>query len=174
MATRTTTTGAGASRATGTKKTVSRAAPKRAASGAAKTAVKAPRKTARTAAASAPEAVSAPRAEPVIAAVSAPAPAPVESAPAAEMRTLRKKELVERIVDATDVKKRDVKPVVEAMLRILGDALAAGEELALPPFGKAKVNRQKDLPSGEMLVIRLRRQGQSEGEDSKAADDTDS
>jgi DNA-binding protein HU-alpha len=42
----------------------------------------------------------------------------------------------------------------------MGDALTAGEELILPPFGKAKVNRQKDLSSGEMLIVKLRRNDQ--------------
>ncbi|MCC0064252.1 MAG: HU family DNA-binding protein [Defluviimonas sp.] len=86
---------------------------------------------------------------------------------------LKKKELVERVVAASGVKKKDAKSVVEATLRVLGDALAAGEDLVLPPFGKAKVNRQKDLGSGEMLVIKLRRNGPAakpaDGEDETLA-----
>ncbi|MGB3313545.1 MAG: HU family DNA-binding protein [Albidovulum sp.] len=77
---------------------------------------------------------------------------------------LRKKELFERVVDATGAKKKDVKPIVEATLKALGDALSAGEDLVLPPLGKAKVNRQKDLGSAEMLVIRLRRQDEKPAE----------
>jgi DNA-binding protein HU-alpha len=72
---------------------------------------------------------------------------------------LRKKELFERVTEASGAKKRDVRLIVEATLKVLGDALAAGETLALPPFGKAKVNRQKDLASGEMLIVKLRRDG---------------
>lgn len=70
---------------------------------------------------------------------------------------LRKKELFERVVTLSGAKKRDVKAIVEATLQVLGDSLAAGKSLALPPFGRAKVNRQKDLASGEMMMVRLRR-----------------
>ena len=74
---------------------------------------------------------------------------------------LRKKELFERVVTISGAKKRDVKSIVEATLQVLGDALASGESLALPPFGRAKVNRQKDLASGEMLMVRLRRNAET-------------
>ncbi|SPH17432.1 hypothetical protein DEA8626_00950 [Defluviimonas aquaemixtae] len=81
----------------------------------------------------------------------------------ATVAVLRKKELVERVAASTGAKKRDVKPIIEATLKILGNALASGEQLALPPLGKAKVNRQKDLPSGEMLMVKLRRPGPEQG-----------
>lgn len=77
----------------------------------------------------------------------------VEAAP-----VLRKKELFERVSKTSGEKKKVVKEIVEATLKVLGEALAAGEELVLPPFGKARVNRQKDLGSAEMLTIRLKRQ----------------
>ena len=73
--------------------------------------------------------------------------------------TLRKKELVERVVAASGAKKKAVREIVEATLKVLGDALAADESLALPPFGKARVNKHKGLASGEMLVVKLRRAG---------------
>ena len=75
---------------------------------------------------------------------------------------LKKKELIDRVVEATGAKRKDAKSVVEATLKVLGDALSAGEGLALPPLGKAKINRQKDLASGEMLIIKLRRGGPGE------------
>ena len=55
------------------------------------------------------------------------------------------------------LKKKDVKDVVETTLQVLGEALAKGEELNLPPLGKAKVNRQKGVTGGDMYIIRLRR-----------------
>lgn len=76
---------------------------------------------------------------------------------------LKKKDLIERVTARSDVKKRDVKSVVEAVLEVLGDALSKGEELNIPPFGKAKVNRQKDLAVGEKMVVQLRRGGQKQG-----------
>lgn len=90
--------------------------------------------------------------------------------------TLRKKELIERVVLASGGKKKAVKDIVEATLKVLGDALAADETLALPPFGKAKVNKHKGLSSGEMLVVKLRRGGAPKavpdaGKDALAEDD---
>lgn len=89
----------------------------------------------------------------------APGPAPTEAAPAVAELVLRKKELFDRVAAATGAKKGDVRQITEAVLDILGKALAAGEVLALPPFGRARVNRQKDLSTGEVLIVRLRRGG---------------
>ena len=70
---------------------------------------------------------------------------------------LKKKDLLERVQALTKAKKKDVKDVVETTLQVLGEALAKGEELNLPPLGKAKVNRQKGVTGGDMYIIRLRR-----------------
>lgn len=78
-----------------------------------------------------------------------------EDAPA--VATLKKKDLLERVQALAKARKKDVKDVVEATLQVLGEALAAGEELNLPPLGKAKVNRQKGVAGGDMYIIRLRR-----------------
>ncbi|MDP3340042.1 HU family DNA-binding protein [Frigidibacter sp.] len=75
-------------------------------------------------------------------------------------KTLRKKELVERVVAASGAKKKIAKDIVEATLQVLGEALAAGEQLVLPPFGNAHKTREKDTPSGgSTMTVRLRRAG---------------
>lgn len=71
--------------------------------------------------------------------------------------SLRKKDLLDRVGAKSKAKKKDIKDVVEATLLVLGEALAAGEELNLPPLGKAKVNRQKGVAGGDMYIIKLRR-----------------
>jgi nucleoid DNA-binding protein len=70
---------------------------------------------------------------------------------------LRLKDLVEQVSSLTGSRKRDVKPVVEATLSALGQALAADRVLALPTFGKARVNRHRESGGGETLTIKLRR-----------------
>ena len=83
-----------------------------------------------------------------------------EAADVAVTRTLRKKELVERVVAASGAKKKVAKDIVEATLQVLGEALAAGEQLVLPPFGNAHKTREKDTPSGgSTMTVRLRRAG---------------
>lgn len=131
----------------------------------------------------APKPAAEPTAKPVFASANAaaiPAPRasmapPPRAAGGAEdtVPTLRKKELIERVVKASGIKKKDAKPVIEAMLQVLGDALTAGEELVLPPFGKAKVNRQKDLAQGEMMIVKLRRRGDTADAVPAGDDDSD-
>ncbi|MBY5932874.1 HU family DNA-binding protein [Tateyamaria omphalii] len=79
------------------------------------------------------------------------APTPVVAGP-----MMRKKELVDAVVARSGMKKKDVKPAVEATLAVLGDALKDGRALNLQPLGKVKVNREKKLASGRMFVARIR------------------
>ncbi|MEQ6247830.1 HU family DNA-binding protein [Sulfitobacter sp. HNIBRBA3233] len=69
---------------------------------------------------------------------------------------LRKKELFDLVVARSGMKKKDVKPVVEAMLAVLGDALSEHREMQLPPLGKLKVQRGKEMSDGRALVLKLR------------------
>lgn len=74
----------------------------------------------------------------------------------AKPELLRKRELVDNVVRRSGVKKKDAKPVVEAMLAELGEALATGRELALPPLGRVVINREKELPDGRVIILKLR------------------
>lgn len=69
---------------------------------------------------------------------------------------LKKQELIDKVVEASGVKKKDAKPVVEAMLEILGEALAEGRELNLQPLGKLKLNRTRETANARILVVKLR------------------
>ena len=70
---------------------------------------------------------------------------------------LRVKDLVERVTNAGDFKKKDVRDIVEVTLAELGRALESGEVLNLPPFGKLRVGRSRDLANGSMMTLKLRR-----------------
>ena len=80
----------------------------------------------------------------------------IGSAPVEVTPSLRKKELIDRVVSKNGAKRKDAKPVVEAMLDVLGDALAQGEELNLQPFGKLKINRQKEMAGAKVFVCKIR------------------
>lgn len=71
--------------------------------------------------------------------------------------SLKKKDLIERVLTVTGGKKKIVRDIVEATLTVLGDALSKGEMLNLPPFGKAKVSRPSDTASGRPMTVKLRR-----------------
>lgn len=69
---------------------------------------------------------------------------------------LRKKELIEMVVARSGAKKKDAKPVIEAMLAVLGETVASGRELNLQPFGKLKINRRETKANGRVVMCRLR------------------
>ncbi|PVA11523.1 DNA-binding protein [Pelagivirga sediminicola] len=69
---------------------------------------------------------------------------------------LKKKELIEQVVARTEISKKHAKPVIEAMLSVLGDALAEGRELNLQPMGKIKRKRVKDTGKARVIVANIR------------------
>ncbi len=82
-------------------------------------------------------------------------PDPVTETPVAEPSTagaLKLKDLIETVAAATGGKKSEVKVVVEATLAALGEALATGKALAVPPLGKLRVVKNK----GPALTLKLR------------------
>ncbi|MCR8725623.1 HU family DNA-binding protein [Frigidibacter sp. ROC022] len=97
----------------------------------------------------------------------------------------RKKELVDAVVASSGLKKKTVKPVVDAVLAEIGVALSRGDALNMPPLGKLLVNRTKDGPASEVLILKLRRvkpgararalagapQADASGEDDAGGDD---
>ncbi len=80
------------------------------------------------------------------------------SAPAEDSSEMIKKpEFLERVMARTDVKKRDAKPAIETAFAVLVEALADGEDVNLPPLGKLRVVRSKDLESGaQVMTLKLR------------------
>ena len=69
---------------------------------------------------------------------------------------LKKKELIDLVVERSNIKKKDAKPVVEAMLAVLGETIASGRELNLRPLGKLRINRTTDKGNGRVIICKLR------------------
>lgn len=105
-----------------------------------------------------------PVSNPVSNPVAKPAPQGVTKAVQPMLPVLGKKQLIDSVVTRSGIKKKDAKPVVEAMLAVLGEAIAEGRELNLRPFGKVKIQRQFDKPSAKVTVARIR-QPKSQGTD---------
>lgn len=84
--------------------------------------------------------------------------APVTAAPAVAAPDLemRKQELLAAVVERADIKKKYAKPVVEAMIEVLGEALAEGRELNLQPLGKLKYNRTKETENARIIIAKIR------------------
>lgn len=95
---------------------------------------------------------------------------PAISVPQGEM--LKKAEFIDRAVERGDVKKRDAKPAIEAALAVLSEALMAGEELNLPPMGKMRVVKSKDIGDGaRVLTLKLRTMKDGAGLGATKSDD---
>ena len=69
---------------------------------------------------------------------------------------LKKRELIDLVVERSGVRKKDAKPVVEAMLAVLGEALSEGREMNLQPLGKLRINRVEEKGNGRVIVCKLR------------------
>lgn len=79
------------------------------------------------------------------------APAPVS------VKLIKKPDLLDEVVARTNLKKRDVKPAVEAALAVIGEALRDGADLALPPLGKLRSVKTKELEDGaSVITLKLR------------------
>ena len=79
----------------------------------------------------------------------------LSAAPDASL-VLRKKELIDLVVERCPVKKRDAKPAIEAALAVLGEALSKGREVNIPPWGKIKVKRRKRVGNAQISTLHLR------------------
>ena len=85
------------------------------------------------------------------------APAPV--ADKAKGATLKMKDLIAQVTEAAGGKKKGVKEIVEATLAALAGALAKGDAINLPGFGRAKVAHAEDKGAGKPMTIKLKSQG---------------
>ena len=79
-------------------------------------------------------------------------------------RVLQKRQFLNAVAQRSGLRSAQIKEVVEATLAELGEAIASGQTLALPPLGRARVNRQKDVSGAEVIILRLRRRSASEEE----------
>jgi DNA-binding protein HU-alpha len=107
-------------------------------------------------------------------AAAAPKPTVVEvSTPVVAQEDLRKKELIDLVVERSEVKKKFAKPAVEAALAILGETIDSGRELNVPPLGKLRINRQQEKANANVYICKLRRSNTDEPTGEMADDETD-
>ncbi|WP_306150916.1 HU family DNA-binding protein [Roseovarius sp. MMSF_3281] len=80
---------------------------------------------------------------------------------------LRKKELMDAVIERSGVRKKFAKPVIEAMMEVMGEAIGEGRDLNLPPFAKIKQQRTKDSSNVRVTVAKIR---QSKAKKSEAGE----
>ncbi|WP_110549061.1 MULTISPECIES: HU family DNA-binding protein [Yoonia] len=70
---------------------------------------------------------------------------------------LKKPDLLDQLATRSGLKKRDAKLALDATLALIGEALARGDDLLLPPLGRVRVVKAKDLGAGaQLLTLKLR------------------
>lgn len=108
--------------------------------------------------------------------VAAPAPKVAQAAkPVTTKMLVKKPEFLERSIARTAVKKRDAKPAIEAALAELAALLSEGNELNLPPLGKLKLIKSKDIGDGaKVMTLKLRTMKDNAGQpkDDSGAEDS--
>lgn len=70
---------------------------------------------------------------------------------------VQKRDFIDRVVAATGARRTDARPIIEATLAQLGLVLSAGQTLAVPPLGRARINLERDARGGDVITLRLRR-----------------
>ena len=86
---------------------------------------------------------------------------------------MRKKQLIDAVVERSGTKKKDAKPVVEAVMAVLAEALVDNRELVLPPLGRFKIRKERKLANSRVLTIKLRQSAASEAVKTPAESDAD-
>ena len=86
---------------------------------------------------------------------------------------MRTKDLVEAIAPNVSVKRKDLRPLMEAVFKAMGDALAEGKSLNIPPLGKILVKKERKGENADTIVLRLRRQHASVKAAESLAEDED-
>ena len=88
---------------------------------------------------------------------------------AAQAGSVKMRDLLARVVEATGAKKKDAKGIVEATLVALGAALAKGEDLNLPGVGKVRVAKSLDRDGRALMTLKVRGNGAVKQKQAKEA-----
>lgn len=97
------------------------------------------------------------------------APAPITGP--VEGGVMKGKHLAERVVARSGVTRAAARPVIEAVLVELGEALARGETLVLAGLGKIKVKAAKEGAKGGATQLRLMPIGGGQKDKTAPSDD---
>ncbi len=87
------------------------------------------------------------------------AEAPVAKAPdaaAAPQVEMKRKDLLDAVSARAELPRHKVKPVMEAMLAVMGEAIAEGRSLNINPLGRMVRKRHKDTPNAKINIVRVR------------------
>ncbi|WP_166415862.1 HU family DNA-binding protein [Cochlodiniinecator piscidefendens] len=102
---------------------------------------------------------------PIDAAISAVVDVADEISTKPAVKSIKKKELLEKICARAECKPKDARPILEALLEVLGETLDEGYSVPLAPLGKLVVTREKHDDNGHVLFCKIRRTKKSLDDD---------
>lgn len=68
---------------------------------------------------------------------------------------LRMRDVLERVVDRSGMRKGEARTAIETTLAVVAEAIENGEDLDLPGLGKLKLQRERETPRGKAYVLKL-------------------
>ncbi|SIN95745.1 HU family DNA-binding protein [Vannielia litorea] len=77
--------------------------------------------------------------------------------PVVSEKMVKKNDLIDRVVEASGLKRKDVKPALEAMFAEMDKIIGEGATLQIPELGKLMIHKRKPVANGEMVMLKLRR-----------------
>jgi hypothetical protein len=80
----------------------------------------------------------------------------VNDKPVSDANELSKKELIERLVRDTGMKKGEARRAMDAVLTVLRGALEEGANMNAAPLGKIKIARTKETENGQLTICRIK------------------
>ncbi|WP_420858760.1 HU family DNA-binding protein [Marivivens marinus] len=72
------------------------------------------------------------------------------------VQTIGRKEFIARVSSDSGLKPKDARVAVDAVLSALAAALRDGQEMNLPPLGKIKHVKSKDIGGAKVATVRVR------------------
>lgn len=105
----------------------------------------------------APAKTTRPKAKPSAKASTKTAAKPVEKAAPAEEKRILKKHLIEKVARRSGLRKNEVRPVLDALLEVIGGNLAEDTQMVLQPLGKIMVKQAKDADGAVVYTCKIRR-----------------
>ncbi len=74
----------------------------------------------------------------------------------------KRNDLIDAVAARSELKRSDVRVLMELVLDEIGNALDREDEIALAPLGKLSVKKRKDAPNGNIIMTRIKRQKRDE------------
>ena len=85
----------------------------------------------------------------------------------------KRRDLIQSVSDRADVKKSEVRDVIDVILDEIAKALHEGKDLVLPPIGKISIKRRAEQANGDVLTAKIKLKPRGDAGADDASEQTD-